>query len=152
MVGIAQLAERLVVVQEVAGSSPVTHPTFSISVRYRPACSAGLVSDGGQTGRMADSPASTPQTGGQLLERELHAAEVPWQIVVWNDPVNLMSYVSWVFRRHFGVDALTADELMMQVHTAGRATLAQGNREHMERHAEAMHEYGLWATVEKVPR
>lgn len=152
MVGIAQLAERLVVVQEVAGSSPVTHPTFSISVRYRPACSAGLVSDGGQTGPMADSSASTPQTGGQLLERELHAAEVPWQIVVWNDPVNLMSYVSWVFRRHFGVDAPTADELMMQVHTAGRATLAQGNREHMERHAEAMHEYGLWATVEKAPR
>ncbi len=152
MVGIAQLAERLVVVQEVAGSSPVTHPKLSISVRPGSACSAGLVGDGGQTGRMADSPASTPQTGGQLLERELHAAEVPWQIVVWNDPVNLMSYVSWVFRRHFGVDASTAENLMMQVHSEGRATLAEGNREHMERHAEAMHEYGLWATVERAAR
>jgi len=92
------------------------------------------------------------QPGGQLLERELHAAEVPWQLVVWNDPVNLMSYVSWVFRRHFGVDPPTAEHLMMQVHTAGRATLAEGNREHMERHAEAMHEYGLWATVERAPQ
>jgi ATP-dependent Clp protease adaptor protein ClpS len=91
-------------------------------------------------------------TREQVIERPLHAAEVPWTVVVWNDPVNLMSYVSWVFRRHFGVDAQTADELMMQVHTAGRATLAHGNREHMERHAEAMHEYGLWATVERAPR
>ena len=105
--------------------------------------------------RLPDSRAgaeSLPGTGSQLLERELHAAEVPWQIVVWNDPVNLMSYVSWVFRRHFGVDAPTAETLMMQVHSEGRATLAEGNREHLERHAEAMHEYGLWATVERAPR
>lgn len=152
MVGIAQLAERLVVVQEVAGSSPVTHPNVSPLVSAAPACSAVLVSDGRQTGRMAEFTPTTPQTGGQVLERELHAAEVPWQIVVWNDPVNLMSYVAWVFRRHFGVDAPTAERLMMQVHTEGRSTLAHGNREHMERHAEAMHEYGLWATVERAPR
>lgn len=75
-----------------------------------------------------------------------------WTTVVWNDPVNLMSYVSWVFRRHFGFDQPTAERLMMQVHTDGRAVLAEGNREQMERHVEAMHEYGLWATVEKVER
>jgi len=92
------------------------------------------------------------QTGGMLLEQPLHAADVPWQVVVWNDPVNLMSYVAWVFRRHFGLDAGTAEQRMMQVHTDGRAVLADGNREVMERHAEAMHEYGLWATVERVPR
>lgn len=152
MVGIAQLAERLVVVQEVAGSSPVTHPKFVVSVRPTPACSAGLVSDARQTGLMTSAVTTAPQRGELLIEQPLHAAEVPWQIVVWNDPVNLMSYVSWVFRRHFGVDAPTAEQLMMQVHTAGRATLAHGNREHMERHAEAMHEYGLWATVERAPR
>jgi ATP-dependent Clp protease adaptor protein ClpS len=89
---------------------------------------------------------------GKLDERVVHAAEVPWVIVVWNDPVNLQSYVAWVFRRHFALDQSTAHQLMMQVHTAGRATLAHGNREHMERHTEAMHEYGLWATVEKAPR
>ena len=100
----------------------------------------------------AASPRTAERLDEQLVELPVHAAEVPWQIVVWNDPVNLMSYVSWVFRRHFGVDADTAEHLMMQVHTAGRATLAEGNREHMERHAEAMHEYGLWATVERVPQ
>lgn len=92
------------------------------------------------------------QQRGVVLEQPLHAADVPWQVVVWNDPVNLMSYVSWVFRRHFGLDAGTAEQRMMQVHTEGRAVLADGNREVMERHAEAMHEYGLWATVERVPR
>lgn len=152
MVGIAQLAERLVVVQEVAGSSPVTHPNSSLSVLFAAACSAGLVIDDGQTGAMASPVTTSPQLDEHPLEVPLHAAEVPWTIVVWNDPVNLMTYVSWVFRRHFGVDALTADRLMMQVHTAGRATLAHGNRELMERHAEAMHEYGLWATVERAPR
>ena len=101
---------------------------------------------------MTPPAAASPTLDEKLVEQPVHAADVPWQIVVWNDPVNLMSYVSWVFRRHFGVDARTAEHLMMQVHTAGRATLAEGNREHMERHAEAMHEYGLWATVERAPR
>jgi ATP-dependent Clp protease adaptor protein ClpS len=96
--------------------------------------------------------ATQEETGGLLLEQPVHAADVPWQVVIWNDPVNLMSYVSWVFRRHFGLDAGTAEQRMMQVHTDGRATLAEGNREVMERHAEAMHEYGLWATVERAPR
>ncbi len=84
--------------------------------------------------------------------RELHASEVPWITIVWNDPVNLMSYVAWVFRRHFGMDAATAQRRMMQVHTEGRAVVAEGNREAMERHVEAMHEYGLWATLERSPR
>ena len=91
----------------------------------------------------------------ELEEPEVDDATLlarPWVTIVWNDPVNLMSYVAWVFRRHFGVDAPTAEHLMMQVHNDGRATLAEGNREHMERHAEAMHEYGLWATVERAPR
>ncbi|MGV3733902.1 MAG: ATP-dependent Clp protease adapter ClpS [Microcella sp.] len=101
----------------------------------------------GEAGRDAGE-----QTGTLLVEQPLHAADVPWQVVVWNDPVNLMSYVAWVFRRHFGLDAPTAEQRMMQVHTDGRATLADGNREVMERHAEAMHEYGLWATVERAPR
>jgi ATP-dependent Clp protease adaptor protein ClpS len=86
----------------------------------------------------------------ERLER--HASEVPWRIVVWNDPVNLMSYVAWVFRQHFGLDAPTAEHRMMQVHTEGRAVLAEGNRESMERHVEAMHEYGLWATLERAPQ
>jgi ATP-dependent Clp protease adaptor protein ClpS len=70
--------------------------------------------------------------------------------VVWNDPVNLMSYVVHVFRTYFGFSRAKAEKLMLQVHNDGRAIVATGNREEMERHVEAMHEYGLWATVAKV--
>lgn len=70
--------------------------------------------------------------------------------VVWNDPVNLMSYVVHVFRTYFGFSRAKAEKLMLQVHNDGRAVVATGNREEMERHVEAMHEYGLWATVAKV--
>ncbi|MBK0421056.1 ATP-dependent Clp protease adapter ClpS [Leucobacter sp. CSA2] len=75
------------------------------------------------------------------------APERPWQTIVWDDPVNLMSYVSYVFRVHFGFDQGKAEELMLRVHTVGRAVVAEGGREAMEMHVEAMHGYGLWATV-----
>ena len=73
----------------------------------------------------------------------------PWDTVVWDDPVNLMTYVSWVFRSYFGYTKEKAERLMLQVHTEGSAVVATGSREEMERHVEAMHEYGLWATVAK---
>lgn len=77
--------------------------------------------------------------------------EVPWQAVVWDDPVNLMSYVVHVFREYFGFGTDRATELMLQVHREGRAVVAEGAREQMELHAQAMHDYGLWATVRKAP-
>lgn len=70
-----------------------------------------------------------------------------WQTVVWNDPVNLMSYVAHVFRAYFGFSAERAEELMLAVHHDGHAVVAEGAREQMELHAQAMHDYGLWATV-----
>lgn len=73
----------------------------------------------------------------------------PWRTVVWDDPVNLMSYVSYVFRSHFGFSQERAEELMMRVHNFGRAVVAEGSREAMELHVEAMHEFGLWATAEE---
>ena len=73
----------------------------------------------------------------------------PWVTIVWNDPVNLMSYVSFVFRSYFGFDRAEAERRMLQVHNEGRAVVASGPREAMERHVEAMHEFGLWATVSK---
>lgn len=76
-------------------------------------------------------------------------AERPWQTVVWDDPVNLMSYVSYVFRTHFGFSPEKAERLMLRVHTHGRAVVAEGGREAMEMHVEAMHGYGLWATVQQ---
>lgn len=71
----------------------------------------------------------------------------PWVTVVWNDPVNLMSYVAWVFRRYFGFSRAEAEVRMLQVHNDGRAVVATGSREEMERHVEAMHDFGLWATL-----
>lgn len=73
----------------------------------------------------------------------------PYQVVVWNDPVNLMSYVSWVFRSYFGHSRDAAHHLMMQVHTQGRAVVASGPRESAERDVTAMHSYGLQATLEE---
>jgi ATP-dependent Clp protease adaptor protein ClpS len=74
----------------------------------------------------------------------------PWRTIVWNDPVNLMSYVVYVFRSYFGFSRPKAERLMLQVHNEGKAVVATGTREEMERHVTAMHEYGLWATVDKV--
>ncbi len=71
----------------------------------------------------------------------------PWVTIVWNDPVNLMNYVSWVFRSYFGFSRAEANMRMLQVHHDGRAVVATGSREEMERHVEAMHDFGLWATL-----
>lgn len=73
----------------------------------------------------------------------------PWQTVVWDDPVNLMSYVTHVFRQYFGFSRAEAERLMLAVHQEGSAVVAEGAREQMELHAQAMHDYGLWATVRK---
>nr|WP_110589098.1 ATP-dependent Clp protease adapter ClpS [Microbacterium suaedae] len=78
--------------------------------------------------------------------------DTPWQTVVWDDPVNLMSYVVRVFRAYFGYSQDRATQLMLSVHHDGHAVVAEGAREQMELHAQAMHDYGLWATVRKAPR
>lgn len=81
--------------------------------------------------------------------RERSALDTPWVTLVLNDPVNLMSYVSYVFRSYFGYPPAEAERLMLQVHLTGKAVVATGTREEMERHVEAMHDYGLWATMGK---
>lgn len=90
-----------------------------------------------------------PQTLDQTELRELTSPDAPWVTIVWNDPVNTMRYVSYVFRTYFGFSSDEADRRMLQVHNNGRAVVATGGREEMERHVEAMHEYGLWATIQK---
>ncbi|GAA1178424.1 MULTISPECIES: ATP-dependent Clp protease adapter ClpS [Nesterenkonia] len=79
----------------------------------------------------------------------LQHVQRPYQVVVWNDPVNLMSYVAWVFRSYFGHSRQRAHQLMMQVHEQGRAVVATGTREQVERHVTAMHHFGLQATLEE---
>ena len=72
----------------------------------------------------------------------------PWVTIVWNDPVNLMSYVAFVFQKHFGYSKEKSTALMMDVHQLGRAAVSNGTREEMERDVESMHGYGLWATMQ----
>ena len=75
--------------------------------------------------------------------------ERPWITIVWNDPVNLMSYVTYVFMEYFHYPREKAERLMMDVHEKGRAVVSSGTREAMERDVTAMHGYGLWATLQK---
>jgi ATP-dependent Clp protease adaptor protein ClpS len=72
----------------------------------------------------------------------------PWVTIVWNDPVNLMSYVTFVLQKHFGYSKEKATLLMLDVHNKGKAVVSNGSREEMERDVEAMHGYGLWATMQ----
>ena len=95
------------------------------------------------TGTLEDTDLDT------ALENIL-ATDTPWKVIVWNDPVNLMTYVSYVFRSHFGYSRARAEELMLQVHNNGKAIVFTGSREDAEKHTQAMHAWGLLATFEKV--
>ena len=73
----------------------------------------------------------------------------PWVTIVWNDPVNLMSYVTFVFQKYFGYGKQKAEKLMMEVHEDGRSVVSTGSREEMERDVQAMHGFVLWATMQR---
>jgi len=96
------------------------------------------------------SPAEPDVREDELLDSDLADLTDPgWITLVWNDPVNLMSYVTYVFQSYFGYSREKAEILMLDVHHKGRAVVAHGPREQMERHVAALHEYGLWATFQK---
>jgi ATP-dependent Clp protease adaptor protein ClpS len=80
---------------------------------------------------------------------EGHDPALPWTVVVWNDPVNLMDYVVWVFRRLFGHSKEEATRLMLAVHHEGRAAVASGPRERCELDVYRLHHHGLWASLEQ---
>lgn len=88
------------------------------------------------------APIETEQRSTDALARP----DTPWVTIVWNDPVNLMSYVTYVFQKYFGYSREVADTLMLDVHTKGKAVVSTGTLEEMERDTEALHGYGLWAT------
>lgn len=75
--------------------------------------------------------------------------DIPWIVLVWNDPINLMSYVSFVFQKLFGYSKEKADSLMLDVHHKGRAVVSSGPRERAELDVFRLHEHGLWATMQK---
>ncbi len=75
--------------------------------------------------------------------------DLPWLVIVWNDPINLMSYVTFVFQKLFGYSREKAHKLMMDVHTKGRAVVSSGPRERSELDVARLHQHGLWATMEQ---
>ncbi len=75
--------------------------------------------------------------------------EHPWVVIVWNDPVNLMQYVTYVLQKLFGYPKHKAEKLMMEVHEEGRSVVSSGDREKCELDVFRLHEHGLWATTQQ---
>jgi ATP-dependent Clp protease adaptor protein ClpS len=75
--------------------------------------------------------------------------DVPWIVIVWNDPINLMSYVTYVFQKLFGYSIEKATKLMLDVHHKGKAVVSHGTKEKAELDVFRLHEHGLWATMQK---
>ena len=73
----------------------------------------------------------------------------PWVAIVWNDPINLMSYVTYVFQAVFGYSKKKAEKLMLDVHQKGKAVVSSGNREQAETDVSRLHAHGLWATMQR---
>ena len=97
---------------------------------------------GTDTGTATDTQQDTDE------ETDVRAA-VPWVTLVWNDPINLMTYVTHVLQKLFGYDREKATKLMLDVHQRGRAVVSSGSREQMELDVARLHAYGLWATLQK---
>ena len=95
------------------------------------------------------SAAAPVEVEPEIVPDESTQLAKPWVTIVWNDPVNLMSYVTYVFQKYFGYDKSKAEKLMLEVHEDGKSVVSSGTREEMERDVQAMHEYGLWATMDK---
>lgn len=86
------------------------------------------------------------------IEEEIQAifnSDKPWVTIVWDDPVNLMTYVTYVFMELFGHSKERATELMLKVHNDGKAIVSTGSREEMEHDVARLHEFGLWATLQR---
>lgn len=75
--------------------------------------------------------------------------DIPWIVIVWNDPINLMSYVVYVFQKLFGYPKAKAEKLMLDVHHRGKAVVSAGSRERCEFDVARLHAHGLWATLQK---
>jgi ATP-dependent Clp protease adaptor protein ClpS len=103
------------------------------------------VRDNSGVSQTIEAPVRTHEPSVDEDRRE----ERPWVVVVWNDPVNLMSYVTLVFQKLFGFDRPKATKLMLQVHNEGKAAVSTGSREKAEHDVARLHAHGLWATLQQ---
>ena len=95
------------------------------------------------------SETTTPQRVDEPDIGEATEPALPWVVVVWNDPVNLMSYVVYVFQKLFGYPREKATRLMLDVHHKGKAAVSHGTREKAEADVQRLHAHGLWATMQR---
>jgi ATP-dependent Clp protease adaptor protein ClpS len=98
---------------------------------------------------MVASAPTKPGTTGQRETAPVDATASPWVTIVWDDPVNLMNYVTYVFQKLFGYSEPQATKLMLQVHNEGKAVVSSGSRESMEVDVSKLHAAGLWATMQQ---
>jgi ATP-dependent Clp protease adaptor protein ClpS len=98
---------------------------------------------------MSTAPVELERPDPVIDDADLPTPDVPWIVIVWNDPVNLMSYVTWVFQRLFGYPRAHAAKLMLDVHHRGKAVVSNGARERCEADVARLHAYGLWATMQQ---
>ena len=99
---------------------------------------------------MSATPVETApiETVGEPDIEDVNLTDKPWLVIVWNDPVNLMSYVVYVLQKLFGYSREKATRLMLQIHNEGKAVVSDGNREKAEADVARLHGHGLWATME----
>ncbi|MBU3706015.1 MAG: ATP-dependent Clp protease adapter ClpS [Mycobacterium sp.] len=97
------------------------------------------------------APAAPTRPGTSAVKESDHveATDAPWVTIVWDDPVNLMNYVTYVFQKLFGYSEPHATKLMLQVHNEGKAVVSAGTREAMEVDVAKLHAAGLWATMQQ---
>jgi ATP-dependent Clp protease adaptor protein ClpS len=88
------------------------------------------------------------ETQTSPLGSDFAVEDKPWQTVVWNDPVNLMSYVTYVFQKLFGYSREHATKLMLDVHHKGKAIVSSGSKDKVEGDVAKLHAAGLWATMQ----
>ena len=93
-------------------------------------------------------PAPAPVEVDRPSEEDVVVPDRPWLVIVWNDPINLMSYVTYVFQKLFGYSLQKATKLMLDVHHKGKAIVSSGNREKAEFDTYRLHQHGLWATMQ----
>ena len=97
---------------------------------------------------MTSAAPAKPDTIDRPDQDEVAEPQLPWVVIVWNDPINLMSYVTYVFQKLFGYSKDKATKLMLDVHHKGKAVVSSGNREKAELDVFRLHEHGLWATMQ----
>lgn len=97
----------------------------------------------------ASAAPTRPGTSGQQATEPVDVVDRPWVTIVWDDPVNLMNYVTYIFQKLFGYSEPQATKLMLQVHNEGKAVVSSGSRESMEVDVTKLHAAGLWATMQQ---